>query len=339
MPIPLTRIDYCQFLLSSQINYTQTYFADHSEQWSHDTVNRYLKKEKLTPKLVWEHTQAQIVLSSEGYLVFDDTVPDKNFSSAIDLVRYQYSGNSHSVIKGIGVVGCVYVNPETNQFWVIDFRIYAPDEDGKSKLQHVQDMLRNSVYAKQVPFHSILMDTWYAAKWLMRYIEKLGKVYYCPMKANRQVDLSYLKGDYQRIDSLVWFTRCREQGKIMHIKGFPKGHHVKGFRLLSSTGRTDYIVTNDLSQDSTTFVQEASDCRWKIEQFHRETKQITGIEKCQCRKQRSQRNHIICAILVWNRFKQIAYDTKETVYQLKQKLLDEYMKQELISPRIKMEFA
>ena len=24
--------------------------------------------------------------------------------------------------------------------------------------------------------------------------------------------------------------------------------------------------------------------RWKIEQFHRETKQVTGLEGCQCRK-------------------------------------------------------
>ena len=35
--------------------------------------------------------------------------------------------------------------------------------------------------------------------------------------------------------------------------------------------------------------------RWKIEQFHRELKQTTGIEKNQCRKARIQCNHIACA--------------------------------------------
>jgi hypothetical protein len=45
------------------------------------------------------------------------------------------------VIKGIGVVTCVYVNPALDQFWLIDYRIYDPDGDGKSKLDHVREML------------------------------------------------------------------------------------------------------------------------------------------------------------------------------------------------------
>jgi hypothetical protein len=44
-----TKLDYCQYLLSSQINYTLTNMAEHLKSWSHDTINRYLKGEKLTP--------------------------------------------------------------------------------------------------------------------------------------------------------------------------------------------------------------------------------------------------------------------------------------------------
>jgi len=49
------------------------------------------------------------------------------------------------VIRGIGLISCVYVNVKTGQFWVIDYRIYDPDGDG-TKLDHVADMLRNLVY-------------------------------------------------------------------------------------------------------------------------------------------------------------------------------------------------
>jgi hypothetical protein len=35
----------------------------------------------------------------------------------------------------------------------------------------------------------------------------------------------------------------------------------------------------------------------KIEELHREVKQVTAIEKCQCRKARAQRNHIACAMM------------------------------------------
>ena len=31
--------DYCQYLLTSFTNFTQTYFADHSDKWSHDQIN------------------------------------------------------------------------------------------------------------------------------------------------------------------------------------------------------------------------------------------------------------------------------------------------------------
>lgn len=140
----ISRLDYCQYLLVSQINYTLTNFAEHREQYSHDALNRYLAGEKLSPKLTWENVQTQVVQTPKGIVVFDDTVADKNFSQAIELVRRQYSGNAHGVIKGIGIVTCVYVNPELEQFWIIDYRIYDPD--GKTKLDHVQEMLLNCVH-------------------------------------------------------------------------------------------------------------------------------------------------------------------------------------------------
>jgi len=335
----ITRLDYCQFLLSSQINYTLTYFADHVDTWSHDMINRYLRGDRIPPRLVWENVQPDIVLSPQGYLVFDDTVVDKRHSSRIEVVRRQYSGNAKCVIKGIGVVTCVYVNPELDRFWIIDYRIYHPDGDGKSKLQHVQDMVRNVVYQKQLPFQAVLMDSWYAAKWLMLDIEKLEKIYYCPIKDNRQTNESGEPGDYHRVDALNWTAAEQAHGKLVHLKGFPKGHHLKLFRLLLSTKRTDYVVTNDLAQDSAEAVQEACGVRWKIEEFHRETKQVTGIEACQCRKERIQRNHIGCAVLVWVRLKQLAYQTGQTLYAIKHNLLDEYMTQQLRNPTVRMTLA
>ena len=130
MKKPVTRLDYCQYLLVSQINYTLTNFANHSQEFSHDAINRYLGSERMTARLVWDNVEGQIIRTSQGYIVFDDTVLDKNYSFAIELVRRQYSGNAHGVIKGIGVVTCIYLNPEVDQFWLIDYRLYDPDGDG-----------------------------------------------------------------------------------------------------------------------------------------------------------------------------------------------------------------
>jgi hypothetical protein len=332
----VTRLDYCQYLLVSQINYTLTNYAAHTEKFSHDMANRYLAGDEVRPRLVWENVGIQVIQTPYGFLVFDDTVIDKNFSHQIELVRRQYSGNAHGVIKGIGVVTCVYVNPQIDQFWIIDYRIYDPDGDGKTKLDHVQDMLVNCVYQKCLDFWAVLMDTWYATKDVMLHIEKCDKIYYCPLKDNRQVDDSGGVNPYQRIDSLTWSEAEKQQGKTIKIKGFPAAHKVKVFRVVLSTQRTDYVVTNEIAQDNLEVVQDVCGFRWSVEQFHRESKQVTGIEGNQCRKARPVRNHIGCAMLVWVRLKQVAVETGRTIYQVKHGLLDDYLCQQLKSPTIPM---
>jgi len=77
----------------------------------------------------------RLIPTENRYLVFDDTVLDKNHAFAIELVRRQYSGNAHGIIKGIGVATCGYINPQLDNFWLIDYRTYDPQGDGKSKLQ------------------------------------------------------------------------------------------------------------------------------------------------------------------------------------------------------------
>lgn len=331
-----SHLDYCQYLLSSQTNYTITNLANHLEEFSHDTINRYLSSEKLTPKIIFENVKKEMVLNPQASLIFDDTVSDKRFSQKIELVRRQYSGNEHRVIRGIGLVSCVYANPETGQFWVIDYRIYDPDGDGKSKLDHVGDMLLNVVYQKQLPFRQVLMDSWYAAQKLMALIDNLGKIYYVPLKKNRLVDDTNGSQKYQQIEQLIWTKSEQEKGKIIKIKKFTKDKKVKLFRVTVSTNRTEYIATNELTQSSTELVKKECGLRWKIEEFHRDVKQLTGLEACQCRSARIQRNHIACAILVWNYLKKLACLTAKTVYQLKSELLGDYLKKELKSPSLKM---
>jgi hypothetical protein len=78
-----TKLDYCQYLLSSKVNYTLTNLAEHLDQFSHDTINRYLKGEKLSPRLLFEQVEPLLERDPEAYLIFDDTVLDKRFGPEI----------------------------------------------------------------------------------------------------------------------------------------------------------------------------------------------------------------------------------------------------------------
>ena len=195
-------------------------------------------------------------------------------------------------------------------------------------------MLTNIHHQKKLPYRGVLMDTWYATRDLVLFIESLGKIYYCPLRKDRLVDDSGGIRPYQHVSKLIWTDEEAVAGKTIKVRGFPKDHKVKLFRVVVSSHRTDGVITNDAACLSTEEAHSMCRLRWRIEQLHREVKQLTGIERCQCRKNRSQRNHIAIAFLVWARLKSLAYKTAQTVYQIKQNLLKPYLIRELASPSI-----
>ena len=177
----ITTQDYGQFLINGVNNYTGTYFSKIVEGLEHDSVWRDLNGSKLPSKVIWERVNKDIMYSSNGYLMFDDSVLDKSGSKKIALARWQYSGTEHDTVMGVGVVNCVYYNPELDRYWVIDARIYQPDEDGKKKYEHLQDMMLKAI-ERGVIFKTVLMDTWYAITRIIQWINELGYKFVCPIK-------------------------------------------------------------------------------------------------------------------------------------------------------------
>ena len=251
---------YGQFLVSSQVNYTGTYLADHLDGLTHDKVRCFLKTQRFTPRKLWQQVRPEVVFSARGYVLFNDTVLDKHHSRRIELVRRQYSGKAHGVIAGIGLVNCVYVNRETDQFWLIDYRLFAPDGDGKTKLEHVTDRL-GQLAPRGIAYRTVLMDSWYATTALFKWLLAAGKTFYCPLKSNRLVDDSGGQQPYQPVGCLCWSNEEVEQGKILKVKGMPKDCKLKIFRVLVSTHRTDYLVTNEAEPRETAAAEHESSVR------------------------------------------------------------------------------
>ena len=184
---------------------------------------------------VAERIKEDVIVSPNGYLVFDDTVLNKRNTKKIEIARSQYSGAIGGVTTGIGVVSLVYYNPDINKFWVIDYRIFSPDHDGASKIYHLLNMLNNAVYSKEIPFKTVLFDTWYATHKIMQHVDSLGKHYYAPLKSNRNVTKTSDSAPYQAVDKLQLSEGELVNGVEIHIKGFAKDKHVNLFKLTVST--------------------------------------------------------------------------------------------------------
>jgi SRSO17 transposase len=90
---------------------------------------------------------------------------------------------------------------------------------------------------------------------------------------------------------------------------------VRIFNLVTTDGRIDWIVTNDLDLTLTADVVKAkNDMRWTVEEQHGDLKQLTGIEQCERRSGRAQRNHIGCAYQAYVSLKVHANKVGQTVY-------------------------
>jgi hypothetical protein len=128
---------------------------------------------------------------TENYLytveAFRDYLARTKDDGILAFMRARWSPE-YDAIKGIGVVNCLYVNPKTQRYWIIDWRVFDPENDAKSKLTHMQEMFDQAVQIKKLPFRVVLMDAWYATKDLMLHLHRASKIFYCPLKSNRRVD-------------------------------------------------------------------------------------------------------------------------------------------------------
>jgi SRSO17 transposase len=325
----ITKKDYIEYLISTPVNYTCTNLAKHLEDVSHDAVNDYLHRERLTARHLWKQVQSLLKDSPDACLIVDDSVQAKKHARKMDLVKRQYSGNEGGLVQGIGVVNLVHTDGET--YYPIDFRIYAKDMDGKTKNDHFREMVLNAKQDKDIQANTVLFDSWYGSWENLKLVHRLKLVFYTTLKSNRMVSLSKEEG-YIHLDEIDWTAERLERGVSVKLKKVP--FRVQLFKVVTPTGDIDWIITNSDASLTTDDVQDEDAKRWQVEQLHRELKQLTGIEKCQCRKQRAQRNHIAGCYQAWLAIKVKATTLGKTLYATVHDLLYEFLRAELCDPRI-----
>lgn len=329
----ITKQQYVEYLISTVDNFTGTNLAEHLDEVSHDTITDYLQTERLTARTLWELVEGLIIDSPASFLIVDDSVQDKRYSRFIELVKLQYSGAEHGLVRGIGIVNLVHSAGAKQDFYPIDYRIYAPDQDGKSKNDHFMDMVKNALSDKQILAKYILFDTWYASVANLKLVHRLGLTFFTTLKSNRMVSLSKEEG-YIHLEQIEWTSERLDNGLMVKLKEVP--FKVRLFKVVATNGDIDWVITNCPDETLTTQVaQDVSDVRWQVEELHRGLKQLTGTEKCQCRKGRSQRNHLACCYHAWLSLKVKANALGKTLYQTKHDLLSDYLRAELRKPRIR----
>jgi Transposase DDE domain len=323
----ITKNQYIEYLLNTPINYTCSNLAEHLEDVSHDCVTDFLQNSRFSPKELWELVKNRIDDSEEAFLLVDDSVQNKQYSHAIETVKLQYSGNVHGLVKGIGLVNLVHTNGSLGDFYPINYRVYNPDSDKKTKNDHFQEMFLQAILNQAIKARNTAFDSWYASVDNLKLIHRNGWTFYTNLKSNRKVSIDKETG-YQDLSEIAYSQEELISGKLVRLKEVP--FWLKLFKLVDKEGNIDRVITNKSAEDFTRLKAiQATQVRWQVEEFHRSFKQLTGSEKCQCRKERSQRNHLACCYEAWVAIKVKAQEMKTTVYQVRNNLFAEFLKLQL----------
>ncbi len=282
----VTDLDYINFLVASPAVFSCTEAGrvqpEGPRRAAHDALTRLLHRLEPDATPLWQEAQQHVVLHG-GLLIVDDTTLDKPYAQHIELVHRHWSGKHHRVVQGINLVTLLW--SDGTDAIPCDYRLYDKPVDGVTKNDHFRAMLTS---AKTRGFHPRLVafDSWYSSLENLKTVRSSAWHWLTRLKSNRQVNPD------RRGNRALRDCDIATDGTVVHLKGYGL---IQVFRIDTPDGATEYWATDVLTMTPLEREAEAGKV-WTIEVYHRGLKQFCGVERCQVRSARAQRNHIGWAI-------------------------------------------
>jgi len=100
--------------------------------------------------------------SPEAFLLVDDSVQDKRYSRFIEVAKRRYLGNGHGLVTGMSLVNLAHRSGEAGDLLPLNFGLYAPELDQKTKNDHFLDLFQHVVNENKLLVSNAIFDGWYA---------------------------------------------------------------------------------------------------------------------------------------------------------------------------------
>ncbi len=314
--------DYVQFLLSSPLQFTCTEAArvqpEQPHPPAHDSFTRLLTRLEPDPEALWEEAQPQVRLD-DGILVLDDSTLDKPYARTMGLVGWHWSGKHHAVVKGINLLTLLWTDGDRHV--PCDYRIYDKAHDGFSKNDLFAQQLRAAKQRGLRP-RCVCFDSWYGGLENLKLIRSLDWTWLGRLKSNRNVRVDF--GRPQAIGTVD----IPEPGRVVHLPGYGS---IRVFRVVATDGDAEHWATNDLGMDALTR-RKYGEFSWRIEEYHRGIKQFCGVERCQARRAKAQRNHIGLSIRAFLRMECHCFALGLSWFQAKLDVIRDAVRSYLANP-------
>lgn len=280
---------YTLFLLAEPKYISCVRLAEILEKLSHDSVNRFLSRERYTPEDLFNEVKEVLILAG-GTLSVDDTVADKPYRDLQKsaFVSYFWSGKHKRTVKGLNLI-TLYYTDIVGHSYPVNFRIYDKKE-GKTKNDYFREMVLEVIQWGLTPAW-ITGDSWYSSLENLKFLRNEEVGFLFGIANNRNVGLE--PGKLMQVESLD----IPEEGLMVYLKAFG---WVKVFCQPFKNELRYYIMFLPELEDQTSVTREqfkqVHDDHWRIECFHRIIKQVCNIERFYVRNEHPIRNHFFCAL-------------------------------------------
>jgi hypothetical protein len=293
---------------------------------SHDSVNRFLLRERYESKDLFETCRNTINLVG-GILSVDDTVIEKLYSNPhkADLINYFWSGKYHRTIKGINLVTLYYTDIDGRSM-PVNYRLYDKEE-AKTKNDYFREMVLEVISWGLEP-RIVTGDSWYSGVENLKFLKNQGLGFLFGVEKNRTVSNDAKK--YSQVNRL----EIPEAGLITHLRKFG---FVKLYRKdFNNEGSRHYILylpdENALKESDRTEFLAIHDTHWGIECFHRAIKQVCGMCRFMVRDSHAIKTHIFCSLQAFVRLETMrAEKTIANWYEVQKNLFTSVIREYIIS--------
>lgn len=309
-------------------------------EYSHDQISRFLAQTTMTQLDFWKAIKPIVrrIEQDDGVIAVDDFIIDKPHSTENEIICYHFDHKVSRNVKGINVISFLYHTDIDNSQSIdlpvsyeivskpVKYKDPITNKDKRrsevTKNELVRERLNVLAHKNRIKFSTVLWDTWYSSNENFEFVHKdLKKYFVGALKSNRMVALSRrekLDGKFQSVSAINIEPFSRIE---VWIKGLDFPVYLTKQVFTNKDGSTGelYLVSN--RKEYTYELQVAIyQKRWKVEQFHKSTKQNAALAKSPTKYEVTQSNHIFCSVIAYVKLELLKIKHSTNHFALKGKL-------------------
>ena len=316
--------DYKRLSLSAianntSLNYQKLQYFFSESNWDIEVLNNI--------RLRLIQNQRTTKANTKGVLAIDDTACPKPYANNTEGAQIQHCGClGREENCNVAVASCFVSN---TKHFPVDFKSYLPIDSTeaknfKSKLDLAKELISDAVN-KNVPFSSIVVDSWYTSTDLIEFVANKGLSLVAEVKINRSIFFTHPQTKqwrYLRCDEIIPLIRKfyphklkvvsipQKDDKHKNVWTYSFDSKLKGcktkvkiifiFDKWSEQDDKDVhiLITTDRNQPAR-FCILTYLLRWGIEESFRELKDTFCFDQYQVRHQKQIQRHWIMSFLTW----------------------------------------